>query len=276
VAPIEFGHAVASPGMPSRRGPSRGLWIGIAVVVVVLIGVVVLLSLGDDDSDAKPKPTKDTRPIATGIGITSTGNPRSGTYRYRTTGQESINTPPTTNKYPATTTVTVVDTDCGYDSTWNIAQGRSETTRKCIKIDPDRHRGWTITATESANALLQPNPSVYACVDLFDLYTKARVGETYAGQCTQGTQFSTISYETVDTPKLVVGKVRVPTVHLLIRTVKGGRQTGQTTEDRWVLPGSGLVVRSVVRQTDQVSTAAGPAKYQQRYRVDLSELAPTA
>ena len=43
--------AVASPRMPSRRGPNRGLWIaiGIGVAVLVVVGVVVLLSRGGSD-----------------------------------------------------------------------------------------------------------------------------------------------------------------------------------------------------------------------------------
>lgn len=244
------------------------------MAVVVIIGMLAFLSLGDDEPEAKPKPPKDTRPIATGVGISKPGNPRSGTYRYKTTGQESIDEPPTTNKYPAETTTTVVDTDCGYDSTWDIAPGRSETTRKCIRVDPDRHRGWTVTSTVSANPLLQPNPSAYECVDLFDLYTNARVGETYAGRCTQANTFNTISYETVDMPTIVVGDERVRTVHLFIRSVKGGGSTGNTTEDRWVLPGSGLVVRSDLKQTDKVTTATGAATYKQSYRIKLENLAP--
>jgi hypothetical protein len=253
------------------------LWIGIGIGVAVLVvaGVVVLLSRGgSDDTAATPSTTQDPRPLATGIGISTTGNPRSGTYRYTTIGQESIDAPPTTLKYPAETTITVADTDCGYDSTWDIVPGRSEITRKCIKFDPDRHRGWTIEQTESNNPLLVPNPSVYACADLFDLYTKARIGETYAGRCTQDTNFNTISYETVDLPTLVVGDVRVRTVHLFIRSVKGGSRTGKTTEDRWVLPGSGLIVRSDVTQTDQVTTPTGPATYQQKYRIKLQSVTP--
>ena len=245
------------------------------MAVVIGVAVVAFLALsGDDNSEAKPPKPKDTRPIAAGIGISRTGNPRSGTYHYATTGQESIDPPPTTVKYPAETTITVEDTDCGYDTTWDIAPGRSEVTRKCIKLDPEQHRGWTIEQTESNNTLLVPNPSVYACADLFDLYAKARVGETYAGQCTQDNTFNTISYETVDMPMLVVGNVRVRTVHLFIRSVKGGGRTGKTTEDRWVLPGSGLVVRSDVTQNDKVTTPTGAATYNQKYRIKLKDLNP--
>jgi hypothetical protein len=133
-------HATDSP--PPRTSPRRRWWLWVLVVVVVLAltggGFVWWLTrppapVSVSDVVHRFRGEQSSAPAA------QSGGPARGVYVYATTGGERISAGNLTHHYPARTTLSVVDTDCGMRIRWDALAGRWSQWDLCRTSD-----GWEL------------------------------------------------------------------------------------------------------------------------------------
>jgi len=207
---------------------------------------------------------------------TRPGHPVPGVYLYRTVGSESVSAlGGATNTYPKTTTLTVTDTPCGVDTRWNVLVGRFDGATRCRRRDGT----WMLTGTVTSDRFFgETDGDSYTC-DAVELPVTPEQGSSWKGSCTDAPaggepNTTALAYRVVGTEKVQVAGKPVETVHLRITATQGGQRSGGGVEDRWVVQGTNLVVRSLDREKDRSPSPIGTVTYKQQYDIVLRSLDP--
>jgi hypothetical protein len=202
---------------------------------------------------------------------TREGVPVPGVYLYETKGTESVSAlGGQSNTYPATTTLTVTLSGCGFDTRWDVITGRFDLNRRCRRPDGT----WVLVGTTTSDRFFNDTQADPSRCDAVDLVASPRAGQTWTGKCTDPPNSTTMKYTVLGQEDVQVGDRTVSTWHLRIVTTQGGQRTGGGTEDRWVLPETDLVVRSRWQESDVSPSPVGKVTYEQRYEVALRSLSP--
>ena len=205
-------------------------------------------------------------------GGASNGRPTAGVYLYATIGNESISAlGGQTNTYPATTTLTVIDTPCGVDTRWEILTNRSDLEHHCR----DARGTWIKRGSETSDRFFnQTQVDVATCVHIVELVASPRPGTSKTGRCTSGSSFFDATYTVVGTGSIRIGGAKVAAVHLHVTSIQGGTRSGGGTKDQWVQAGTNLVLRSRVHDRVRSPSPVGAVTYKQDYEITMKSLTP--
>jgi len=277
---VDTGGSESEP--QGRRRAHRGWRIaGFVVAAVVVVGGGTGYFVWDRylRNDAQPvdvATVEEDFSSAGAGGAGRPGDPTPGVYLYRTVGSESVSAlGGATNSYPSTTTLTVTATPCGVDTRWDVLVGRFDGASRCRRSDG----AWILTGTTTSDRFFnRTDADTYTCADVIELPAAPKVGATWTGTCkdapTSGTPNTTLAFRVIGPEAVTVDGRPVATVHLRITATQGGQRSGGGVEDRWVLTGRNLVVRSRSNETDQSPSPIGSVTYRQHYDITLQSLEP--
>lgn len=254
--------------------PHRGRTITIVILVLVAAGGFGVYWRYFHNSQ-KPvdvkKVVNNFQPGSQG-GVARNGEPTPGVYLYATKGHESVSAlGGQTNTYPATTTLTVIDTPCGVDTRWDVLTNRSDLDHECHQSDG----AWIRTGTETSDQFFnQSQVDIATCAHLVELVASPKTGSTTTGRCTTGANFVDYTYRIVDLKPLTIGGTKVDAVHLRITSTQGGERSGGGTEDRWVRAVTNLVLRARVHDNVRSPSPVGAVTYKQDFDITMKSLTP--
>jgi hypothetical protein len=198
--------------------------------------------------------------------------PAAGVYAYATTGFEQAELLGTSrHAYPASTALTVVPGGCGFTSTWQPLDKRSERWTTCAGPG-------TLTPTrfDDVHSFFgRTDQRSYACTGgPIALSADARPRATTRTCAKPGTT-RTDRVRVVGDERLTVGGAEVDTVHVHTERRTTGATRGGGTTDSWLVRATGLPVRVVVANDNRTDTPIGkPVHYVERYRLELESLEP--
>jgi hypothetical protein len=254
------------------------------IAIVVAAVLVVLLAAGGfgywwkfirkDQSPVDVAEVKKQFDTGNRGGAARAGEPAPGVYLYATDGSESVSAlGGQTNAYPKTSTLTIVDTPCGVDARWDLLTGRYDLNVRCRAPNGS----WSLTRTVVSDRFFnQTQVDTSTCADLVELPADPKPGATTRGRCVNGDAFTDYVYEVLSLDRLTIGGKPVPTVHLRVTFTQGGSRSGGGTEERWVQPGTNLVVRARRTESDESPSPVGRVTYKQSYAVELRSMTPTS
>lgn len=267
-----MGTAACQPG--EMAASHRGRKITLAVLIVLLAGGVGAWWAFFQNRQKPVDVNKVVRNFEPGRPDGGAGNrePTPGVYLYATKGNESISAlGGQTNTYPATTTLTVVDTPCGVDTRWEILTNRSDLEHHCR----DRHGTWTKAGSETSDRFFnQTQVDLATCKHVVELVASPKPGTAKTGRCTSGSSYFDVTYTVVGTGSITIGGTKVAAVHRRVTSTQGGERSGGGTKDQWVQTGTNLVLRSRVHDDVRSPSPIGSVTYKQDYEITMKSLTP--
>jgi hypothetical protein len=215
--------------------------------------------------------TPSTNAATTSVPTSSLTLPAPGVYRYRTSGQESIDVlGGAHHNYPAESTVTVTPEGCGVHVRWDVLRERRDEWRLCVTpmgiVEP-----WALQYHEFFK---QPDPEQLVCpADTLLLPSTPRVGAIFNAMCALAGDDEPQRFEVIGREVLTAGSTEVETVHVRQSVQYAGELFEHTVNDWWLAP-SGLPVRGIETKTSRSPSPIGPVTYREQYRLDLESLQP--
>jgi hypothetical protein len=260
----------------TRRRAAVAL-IMLSIVVAALTGATaaVVLYVRSQDS-ATPVAVAD---IVTAFqdnaraGATSSG-PQPGVYLYDTNGEEHVDAlGGATHRYPATTTITIVPTACGYRARWDALQERWDANEYCFGAEGDH-----IRSTASYHEFFGRGDARYFDCKAGSLGRPASKtpGTAWITACSNDTASSRGEGEVVGVERITVGGEEVDAVRFRVATTLDGSSRGQATHEIWVLPESGLVLRRSALVDSEADSILGAVTYREEYTIHLRSLEPVS
>ena len=137
-----------------------------------------------------------------------------------------------------------------------------------------------LTGTTTSDRFFgQTDADTYTCGDVVELPVDAKQGSSWKGACKDAPasgqpNTTALAYRVVGPEQVTVAGRPVDTVHLRITSTQGGQRSGGGVEDRWVVPGTNLVVRSIDHEKDRSPSPIGDVTYTQQYDIRLQSLDP--
>jgi hypothetical protein len=194
-----------------------------------------------------------------------------GVYRYRTTGEESIDVlGGAHHAYPPETTITVTPDGCGVRLRWDVLQERRDEWRLCPTA-AGLAEAWTLQYHEFFK---QPDPKELVCpADTLLLPVNAVAGVGWDASCTLARELEPQHFEVVGDDTVVVAGVKVPAIHVRQSVERGGEYFEHTITDWW-LTSTGLPLRSVQTKSSRTPSPIGGVTYREQYSTDLETLEP--
>jgi hypothetical protein len=197
--------------------------------------------------------------------------PDPGVYRYRTTGDESIDVlGGAHHTYPAESTITVTPDGCGVRLRWDVLQERRDEWRLC-PTPAGLAEAWTLQYHEFFK---QPDPEELVCpADTLLLPIEPVAGAAWDAACTLANTPEPQHFEVVGHETVTVAGAPVAAIHLRQSVELGGDNFEHTTTDWWLAP-TGLPLRSVQTKSSRSSSPIGPVTYSEQYTIELESLEP--
>jgi len=201
----------------------------------------------------------------------ATDLPPVGVYRYRTSGQESVNVlGGAHHAYPAETTITVTPDSCGVRLRWDALKERRDEWRLCV-TPAGLTEAWSLQYHEFFK---QPDPEDLVCpATTLLLPREPRAGATWSASCTLAKDPEPQQFTVVGVESIRVGDTLVPTVHVRQAVQKNVALFEHTVNDWW-LRADGLPVRGVETKISKSPSPIGAVTYREQYRIDLESTAP--
>jgi hypothetical protein len=197
--------------------------------------------------------------------------PAPGVYRYRTTGEESIDVlGGAHHTYPAQSTITVTPDGCGVQLRWDVLQERRDEWRLCVTpaglVEP-----WALQYHEFFK---QPDAEALVCpATTLLLPSTPKTGGGWNVHCTLAGDAEPQRFEVLGSAVLQVGTVSVPTTHVRQSVNYDGSLYEHTINDWW-LAADGLPVRGVETKSSASPSPIGNVIYKEHYEIDLESLTP--
>jgi hypothetical protein len=199
--------------------------------------------------------------------------PATGVYRYRTSGQESIDAlGGTSHGYPSTTTITVVAAGCGVTMRWDLLVERREVWSLCatargVELQPD--------AEQYHEFYGQPDDEALHCDAAVLLLPAPGMATTGPARpaCTLGGDPWAPVWEVLERSTRSVGGSEVAVVHVRM-TVEVGAPLPEHTVVDWFLAPSGLPVGITVAKRSVSSSPVGDVTYVEQAGATLHALDP--
>ena len=242
----------------SRRRSAAGLALVAAVVVLVLAAAWLSGLLFTDTA----------RPAASGsvLGRFQAADPHprtlDGVYTYRTRGGESLDIlGGKRHRYPATTTITVVEVPCGIRLRWDALAGRSTTWTLCTGSGSIELR----TLDQVHTFFGRTDRTRYAC--------RPQAGGRFRCRSQHGGEAglaSAAGYVDLD-----VGGVRERALRLHMTAAVSGGDRGTETVDWWLEPRTALPLElTVSSRTSRAEPLIGRAHYREDATLRLVSTTP--
>ena len=198
--------------------------------------------------------------------------PEPGVYTYATTGSDGVDAlGGARHQYPATTTLTVVESGCGVTERWVAAVERWDETTACLSPDGTGvsmvhftgfHRFFGGDSTDDYACSGDPRPTRATSAGAAWTTTCIAADETVVHHGTVG------AVEELD-----VGGTSVRTIHVT-DVEDDGDPTDHQVIDTWYQEGTDLVVRRTSRIATSSSSPVGLVHYDEAYQIDLQSLTP--
>lgn len=195
--------------------------------------------------------------------------PRPGVYVYATTGGDRVDAlGGDHHNYPATTTLTVMASDCGVQERWDVARQRWEEWHRCVDGDAVR----TTALTTYDEFFGQGQTDAYACTgDARPL--SAQAGATWTVNCVEGIATDVHHGVVLGNEPMLVGSVIVSTEHVQI-TIENGQRTDSQVTDSWFLVGTDFLVAQKGTNRTTNPSPVGAVTYHEDYELHLTALEP--
>jgi hypothetical protein len=266
-----------------RRPRSRWLWLAVPVALVVAGATVVALVVLRDPADTLSVDEAITRfrdrDAGDLAGAPPGGEaPRTGVYRFATTGSEGVDAlNGSEHRYPAETTMTLsaAADDC-LSVRWDALVQRWDDERLCP--EDEGAGGWSRPATTLFHSFFNRDETrSYTCDgDPFVPPPAAEAGDQLAWTCaSEGSGQSGDSHEAgtgevVGVDTVEVGGRSRQALRVRYETEVSGETTGGGTTERWyALERYPLVLREVKRETTTSQTVIGTVNYREDYELVL-------
>jgi hypothetical protein len=197
--------------------------------------------------------------------------PATGVYRYRTTGEESIDVlGGAHHSYPPQSTITVTPNGCGVQLRWDVLQERRDEWRLCVTpaglVEP-----WALQYHEFFK---QPDAEALVCpATTLVLPSTPKTGAAWHAQCTLAGDAEPQRFEVLGQAVLQVGTTSVPTIHIRQSVNYDGSLYEHTFNDWW-LAADGLPIRGVETKSSASPSPIGNVTYKEHYEIDLDSLTP--
>ena len=184
-----------------------------------------------------------------------------GVYTYRTTGGESLDVlGGASHRYPAETTITVVETRAACGSAGTRSRAARRRGRSARAPAGSSCGGWTRRTAFFGHA----DRTQYACT---------QAGERFACRAAHGTE--TGQAAVVGEAGVEVGGVRVRALHVRMTARVGGGSSGTETAEWWLQPGTGLPLELVVTsRTSRAEPVVGQVHYRENATLRLVSTTP--
>jgi len=255
--------------------------IAVAAIAVVVVRKVVLA----DHARAVPveAAVKHFRSEVAPAAPTTTGAPTPlslmpfGIYRYRTTGQESIDAlGGTTHHYPAETTISVIPDGCGVLLRWDALKERRDEWRLCvdaagIELQPrglQYHQFYG--QVDSEDLVCQPAVPVVGRSDAAPAAT-GRIATDHVAtdqSCTLGGDPWHPQWSILGNEQRTVEGVMIPVVHARMTVNDNSTYDEHTTLD-WYLDQHGLPVEVSSTKESKSPSPVGAVTYRETYTLQL-------
>ena len=192
-----------------------------------------------------------------------------GVYTYATTGSDGVDAlGGARHPYPATTTITVIPTDCGVLQRWVAAEERWDETSSCLSGGgvamthfTGFHRFFGGDSVDDYVCSGEPRP-----VD-------AAAGTSWTTTCVASDETTVHHGTVVGREDLMVGGAPVPTLHVT-DVEDDGDPTDRQSIETWYQVGTDLVVRRTSHIATSSSSPVGVVHYDETYQIDLQSLTP--
>ncbi len=219
-------------------------------------------------------------PVAarTPLSLPTWATPPPGVYVYATRGHEVSHVLGTRrHAYPRRTTITVTSTSARcVRARWDALASRWDASTACLRADG---ADWRLASLAEEHAFAgHVDRRTYVCTPASTARPprpdELRVGASWTSRCAiEGT--TTADRTVVLGPRTLVQDGRKLRTWLVrTRTTVSGDTVGTGTALTWVLPGSRLVVRRVVRNASTTDTIVGDVAYEERYTLALTSTRP--
>jgi hypothetical protein len=202
------------------------------------------------------------------------GLPDEGVYRYRTHGAETISILDATHAYPDETYWTVTHSGgCVWQLERDLVEEHTEWVTYCgqlsqLLIREERRRVSFFGKSDSDDLHCDP-PAV-----LHD--TSEAVGTTLHSTCRDGNDTAHVDATFLGRSPLTIQGAPIDSIHLKIHGTIHGRANGETTEEYWLSPDTGLTLHEI-RKIDATATATFGVNvdYHENAEFQLESLEPT-
>ena len=188
-----------------------------------------------------------------------------GVYTYATRGQESLDVlGGTHHRYPATTTITVVEVPCGIRLRWDALAGRSTTWTLCTRTP-----GPNLRAIDEVHSFFgRHDRTLYVCVPPAD-------GNTDRFDCRSKQDVQTGREVSAAPARLDVDGQRLKALHYRTTGRVSGADRGTETTEWWLNALGGLPLEVVVsNRTSRPEPLIGRAHYREDVTLRLVSTTP--
>lgn len=298
--------------MSTDRGSRRRRWfigIGVALIVLVATAVIVRYTILRDqarvvavddvlesfrsavDASSSTAPPPDTTVATTAPGTTTPSDhpatttstepepipvattPEPGVYRYRTTGEESVDIlGGATHHYPDETTITVLPDGCGVHLRWDALQERREEWRLCATEDGIELQPHGFKYQEFFS---QANPEDIVCDGVALIVPVDRGARPVTElDCMLGDDPWFPVWEVLGWEERQVGQTTVDVVHVRMTVDDPEAEYWEVTTIDWWLASNGLPVAAEATKRSRSPSPIGGVVYEEEFTLDLVSLTP--
>ena len=200
--------------------------------------------------------------------------PPEGVYRYRTHGRETISVLAATHTYPDETYWTVRHHGgCGWQLERDLLKEHTEWATYCSQLHQflfleEKRQISFFGQTDSDDLRCNP-PAVFHD-------TEEVPGEAVLATCTDGRDTARVDFTDVGLQPMLIDGTRIDSVHVKAHATIRGRANGETHEEYWLSPDTGLTLHEI-RSVDAEATATFGVNihYHEDAEFVLESLTPT-
>jgi hypothetical protein len=239
------------------QGSRRRLLVGVALGSVVVSGGLAAAWAGGLILHDSSRPASVEEALRRFRAIDPSPGPRDGVYLYATAGSESVDAlGGASHVYPATTTVTAISRQCGFELRWASLEDRSTTWLLCgDRLD-------LVGSTEVHRFFGRRDRTAYRCTG--SVLRPATAPASFRCRSGSGLENGRV---------VVVGRARG---RLHVRTegrVTGGDR-GVETVDWWLVPGSAIPTRITLTSRTSRKVFLGRVHYREDVDLRLGSVQP--
>ena len=212
-------------------------------------------------------------PTDSGTPLPPLDTPAPGVYSYDTTGDESTDALyGSSHQYPATTTITVTPSPCGWQGRWDAIEERWNITHWC-----DNPGGMFAFPkfTEYHEFFGQSETLHFECGEGGRLPTATRpAGTTTTFECAAGDQRAEITARSLGRQVVQVGSTTHEAFGIQMDHEMTGPTTGSLTDVVWFEAQSGLIISRRYDLTSTSDSIFGKVHFEEHYEIRLKHMTP--
>lgn len=200
--------------------------------------------------------------------------PERGVYVYDTTGSEQVNYPGSRRSYSRTTTITVVDAECGVEYRWRANEEHTDSSVVCVKDD-----SLALVRYMNTNSFYgRTHHSSYLCGDgaSYGYPHTGTPGQRWTYTCRTSSGDTTLSVvaEIIEFVPVHVANAPVDTMHVRHTTEFAGAQRGTTVAELWYALDDARIIQNTARIAVDADGPFGTVEYRSDFQLTLADPDP--